>query len=85
MKIEVLALTTTDNPFNPLEDWDNWYRYDCDHGYQTCEYLARSCIVAETNSLLEQIQTQNQAVEDIVRINATGYWKKVSKIEDIET
>ena len=34
-------LTTFDNRFDPFEEWDDWYRYDRDHGYYTCEYLAR--------------------------------------------
>ena len=41
MSAKVTMLTTYDNPFDPFEDWDNWRRYDEDHGYYTCAYLAR--------------------------------------------
>jgi len=78
MEIEVSMLTTVDNPFNPFEDYDNWYRYDTDHGYDTCSYLARSVYDGTMLSDVERIQTVNQTIDDIVRLNATGYWKKVT-------
>lgn len=84
MKITVKMLTTTDNPYNPFEDFDSWYGYDQEKGYRTCEYLARSCYTSPLVSRLEEIQTRNKAIEDIVRINATGIWKYVEREEEIE-
>lgn len=77
MKVKALALTTNDNPYNPFTEWDAWYGFDLAHGYNTCSYLARSVFDSESCSELESIQSTNKAVEDIVRLNATGYWKKV--------
>lgn len=36
-----IALTTSDNPYSPFEEWDEWYRFDESHGYHTCSLLAR--------------------------------------------
>lgn len=33
-------VTTVDNPFDPFTQWDQWYRFDENCGYQTCEHLA---------------------------------------------
>ena len=37
----MIALTTIDNPFNPIEQFDDWQRFDFDHDYHTNEILAR--------------------------------------------
>lgn len=34
-------LSTTDNPYNPIEDYDSWYNYDFQKGYHTPEFLSR--------------------------------------------
>ena len=36
-----VALTTSDNPYNPFTEWDKWYQYDEAHGYHSCSLLAR--------------------------------------------
>ena len=34
-------LTTSDNPYNPHEDYDAWMQWDQANGYFTSEYIAR--------------------------------------------
>ena len=45
-------LTTVDNPYNPFTQWDAWFRFDRDQGYNSCGYLAR--IVHTSDSLSEE-------------------------------
>ena len=59
MKLAVM-LTTVDNPFNPLTDWDDWYNYDESKGYCTSGYLAR--ITKTSNELGEEEQDEAIAV-----------------------
>ena len=84
MKVTVKMLTTTDNPYNPFDQFDEWYGYDQKNKHCTCEYLARSCYTSPLVSRLEEIQTRNKTIEDIVRINATGMWKYVEREEEID-
>ena len=35
------AITTVDNPFDPFDEFDAWFRFDTDHGYNSCGVLAR--------------------------------------------
>ena len=41
MKDKDFMLTTTDNPFDPHENYNSWDRWDRENGYHTAEYLAR--------------------------------------------
>lgn len=34
-------ITTIDNPYSPIDDYDKWYIWDSDHGYNTTNYQAR--------------------------------------------
>ena len=40
-KNRAVMLTTTDNPYNPFKNFDEWFMYDTEKGYNSCGYLAR--------------------------------------------
>ena len=61
-----VALTTSDNPYNPFTEWDKWYQYDETHGYHSCSVLAR---VASTSNGLPPSENESiveQAIDRIV-------------------
>ena len=76
-----VMLTTVDNPFNPLTDWDDWYNYDESKGYYTSEYLAR--ITKTSNELSDDDQDQAiiEAIDEIMEMNPDGFYKKVTDSE----
>ena len=76
-----VMLTTVDNPFNPLTDWDDWYNYDESKGYYTSEYLAR--ITKTSNELSDDDQDQaiTEAIDEIIEMNPDGFYKKVTDSE----
>lgn len=77
VKVPTYMLTTIDNPFHPLNDYDQWLRYDHDMGYYTQEYLAR---IAQTSEYLTEAQNQrilNDAIDEICRLDLLGIYKRV--------
>lgn len=74
-------LTTTDNPFNPFTDWDSWYAWDKQTGYNTPEYLARIVKTSYALSEADQDQAIDDAIDDIIRLNPSGIYKRISANE----
>ncbi len=70
-------LTTNDNPYHPADQYEEWRRYDMEHGYYTEQRLAR---VASTSYDLTDLENQrniNAAVNDFIRLDRLGLYKRV--------
>lgn len=76
-------LTTIDNPFDPFTQFDAWKAYDEAKGYYTNEYLARITKTSDDLSEADQELAIEQAIDEIVKLNVLGIYKKV--IKDDET
>ena len=77
VKPPTYMLTTIDNPFHPLNEYDNWLRYDEDHGYYTQNYLAR---IAGTSMYLTDAENQviiNNAIDEICKLDILGIYKRI--------
>lgn len=70
-------LTTMDNPYDPFTQFDEWLRYDQSSGYYTTEYLARLTLSSGDLSESDQDNAIEYAIEEIVRENINGMYKKV--------
>lgn len=74
-------LTTVDNPYNPITDFDNWYEYDESHGYCTSGYLARIAMTSNGLSENDQDQAVSDAIDEIIFMNSDGFYKKIIENE----
>lgn len=70
-------LTTIDNPFNPHTQWDDWLRYDEDHGYYTLSYLARIAKTSNELSSYDYLVEVENAIDEICRLNLLGIYTKL--------
>jgi len=63
-------LTTTDNPYNPFTQWDEWYFYDLSEGYNTCERLAK--LAVQTDQLPYSVNNQfaEEAMDELIEVGA---------------
>lgn len=72
-------LTTTDNPYNPHTQFDEWNAWDQNSGYHTCAYLAR---VVKTSNELSDSDNElaiEQAIDSIIELNLTGNYTRSYK------
>ncbi len=72
-------LTTVDNPFNPFTEFDEWFAFDRQMGYNTPSFLDRIAKVSDDISQPDQLLAIQHAIDEIVEENVSGMWRKVSK------
>ena len=73
------AITTVDNPFNPFDQFVEWYLFDKDMGYDSCEFLARVADVDDTLSDAEKNREVERAIDRIIRFDFLHIYKKVER------
>lgn len=74
-----IMLTTVDNPFDPFTQFEEWNAYDEALGYYTCSYLARFAYTSSELSDEDQRLAVESAIDEIVRLNPLGVYKKVER------
>ena len=70
--VTIAALSTSDNPYDPFDQYEDWASYDEAQGYYSSSYLSR--VVLDSNEL--SFEAQNFAIEtaidEIVAENLIG-------------
>lgn len=79
--MRVCALTTIDNPYNPLNEdqFMNWYLFDVENGYNSCGYLARIARTSDQFSDEENAREVERAIDEILLYDFTGLYRKLTK------
>lgn len=72
------ALTTFDNPYNPFDNFFQWFLYDVSNGYNTCGYLARVCEITDDMTESEKDLETERAIDQIINNDFLNIYKKVS-------
>ena len=77
-------LTTIDNPFDPFDQFDSWYRFDMDKGYCSCSYLARIARTSDQFTDKENNQEIERAIDEIIKYDFKNIYKKVTRTVEEE-
>lgn len=72
-------LTTSDNPFDPHTQFDEWNNWDQASGYHTCAYLARIALTSDELSEKDNDLAIEQAIDSIIELNITGNYVRSIK------
>lgn len=76
-------LTTFDNPYSPFEQFDQWFLFDIEKGYNTCSYLARIVQLADDMSQKEIDEENERAIDEIIKYDFLNIYKKIHKNDPI--
>ena len=80
--MRVVALSTKDNPFNPITQFDDWYRFDMDKGYSSCSYLARITNPSDSNNETSNVDDVESAIDEIIKYDPCDRYIKV--VEEVQ-
>ena len=69
-------LTTIDNPYNPFDQFDQWFMFDNDHGYGSCQYLARIARTSDALSEKENDEEVERAIDEIIKLDPFNIYTK---------
>jgi hypothetical protein len=70
-------LTTIDNPYDPFEQFDDWFLFDVEKGYNSCAYLDRIAKTSEQFSDEENEVEIERAIDEIIKYDFANIYKKV--------
>ena len=72
-------LTTFDNPYNPFEQFNSWFLFDVEKGYNSCSYLGRIARTSDQLSEEENDSEVERAIDEIIKHDFRNIYKKVSR------
>lgn len=91
MTITEYWVTSSDNPYDPFTQWDDWLRTDRQLGYNLPGYVARDPSVSSLASDVPPALLQRaleSSIDAICHFQLTGregvVFKKVSRVVEIE-
>lgn len=73
------ALTTFDNPFDPFTQFDSWFQFDIEKGYNSCSLLARIVKTSDDLSEKETNEEVERAIDEIIKYDFMNIYKKVRR------
>lgn len=74
-------LTTFDNPYDPFEQFTEWFLFDTEKGYNSCSYLGRIARTSDEFSESENNSEIERAIDEIIKYDFMHIYKKVKRNE----
>ncbi len=72
-------LTTFDNPYDYFEQFEQWFLFDIEKGYNTCSLLARIAQLSEGMSQKEVDDEIERAIDEILYFDDAAIYKKIKR------
>lgn len=74
-----VAITTKDNPYDPIDEYDDWRAFDYQKGYCTDEYVAR--IIRSSSEFPDEMfeEDYERAIDEIIEFDFMDMYRKIIK------
>jgi len=82
--MKAVALTTVDNPYNPFNNFRDWFNFDESHGYHSCSIVARLAPYSNDYLPSEQNAIIEAAIDRFIEADPIGLYMKAIDDEDDE-
>lgn len=80
---KTLYLTTIDNPFHPVDQFEDWYNFDEQHGYHTLGLIARTAVCSPKLDDYTNKRMRDFAIQDIKANDELNFYK-IIEVDDEE-
>lgn len=77
-----VALTTFDNPFDPFDNFVDWFMFDIEKGYNSCDLLARFAKTSDQLSDEENALEIERAIDEIISFDVCNNFKKLKILDN---
>ena len=74
-----VSITTVDNPFDPIDDFNSWFLFDVEKGYYTCNKIARLTNTTDDMTQKEEDEEVERAIDRLIEIDPLDIYIKVTK------
>lgn len=72
-------LTTIDNPFNPFDDFNSWFLFDMEKGYDSCGRMVRVANLSDDLTEKEENKEIERAIDEIIKYDFMNLYIKVTE------
>lgn len=71
-------LTTVDNPYDPFTQFQQWFLFDVEKGYNSCGILARIARTSDELSDEENEEEVSRAIDEIIKYDFRNIYTKTT-------
>ena len=72
-------ITTIDNPFDPCDEFDSWFQFDIEKGYNSCGRFMRLAKLTDEMSESERLIEIERAIDRVIELDLSHTYTKVTK------
>ena len=74
-----IAITTFDNPYDPFDQFDQWFLFDVEKKYNTCSLMARLSHLSDDMTQKEEDEEVERVIDRIIELDFRNIYRKITK------